>query len=155
MTISNISNFNPDKRPKIGVGVLVFKDNHLLLGKRINAHGGNTWCPAGGHLEYGETPIQCAKRELFEEAGLIANKVIQGPWTNDVFEKEQKHYVTLFMIVTEFSGTLENKEPDKCLGWGWYPIDNLPSPLFQTVQTCLENHSMQDLFGQDFNESVL
>lgn len=30
----------------------------------------NTWETQGGHIEDGETPIACAKRELFEESGI-------------------------------------------------------------------------------------
>lgn len=30
----------------------------------------NTWETQGGHIEDGETPIECARRELFEESGI-------------------------------------------------------------------------------------
>ncbi len=30
----------------------------------------NTWETQGGHIEAGETPLECAKRELFEESGI-------------------------------------------------------------------------------------
>lgn len=30
----------------------------------------NTWETQGGHIEKGETPLECAKRELFEESGI-------------------------------------------------------------------------------------
>lgn len=30
----------------------------------------NTWETQGGHIEEGETPLECAKRELFEESGI-------------------------------------------------------------------------------------
>src|SRR5580700_6897585 len=90
--------------PKIGIGILVVKDNKILLGERIHAHGAGTFCAPGGLLEFGETPSECAKRELLEEAGLTAQSITAGPWTNDFFEGQQKHYVTIFMIVKQFSG---------------------------------------------------
>lgn len=31
----------------------------------------NTWETQGGHIEKGETPMEAAKRELFEESGAI------------------------------------------------------------------------------------
>ncbi len=37
-----------------------------------------------------------------------------GPYTNDVFQKEKKHYITLFVVADYDSGVLELKEPEKC-----------------------------------------
>lgn len=31
----------------------------------------STWETQGGHIEMGETPLDCAKRELFEESGIL------------------------------------------------------------------------------------
>lgn len=31
----------------------------------------DTWETQGGHIEEGETPLACAKRELFEESGIL------------------------------------------------------------------------------------
>lgn len=44
-----------EKRPYIGVAVIVVRDGRVLLGKRKNAHGAGTWQFPGGHLEYGES----------------------------------------------------------------------------------------------------
>ena len=63
-----------DKRPKVGVGVFVFKDGKILLGKRKNAHGAGTWSFPGGHIELFEELYECAYRELREETGLIATQ---------------------------------------------------------------------------------
>lgn len=53
----------------------------------------------GGHLEFGETPEACAVREVLEETGLEISEadVRFVTATNDIFEAEGKHYVTLFM----------------------------------------------------------
>jgi 8-oxo-dGTP diphosphatase len=44
-----------EKRPLIGVSVIIIKDNQVLLGKRKNSHGSGTWAFPGGHLEFNET----------------------------------------------------------------------------------------------------
>lgn len=133
------------EKPKVGIGVLVINDGKLLLGERIYSHCSGTWCPPGGHLEFGETPSQCAARELEEETGLIATTIIPGPWSNDFFERENKHYVTLFMFVTAFEGKLRVTEPEKCASWQWFDFDKLPQPLFLSLSQLLETHSLDYL----------
>ena len=44
----------------------------VLLGRRTDNH---KWGYAGGSIELGETIEECAKRELFEETGLIADEI--------------------------------------------------------------------------------
>jgi hypothetical protein len=57
-----------DKAIKVGVGVLIFNDKKQLLpGLRKSAHGNGTWCPPGGHLEYGESFEAAGVRETREE----------------------------------------------------------------------------------------
>jgi len=53
-----------DKRPLIGVAVIVIKENRVLLGKRKNSHGSGTWAFPGGHLEFNESIEDCARREV-------------------------------------------------------------------------------------------
>jgi len=109
-------------RPKVGVGVIVKKDNQILLGKRKNAHGQGTWSPPGGHLELFEDVFACAKRETLEEAGIEIKHLIKGPFTNDIFEKENKHYITLWVISEYASEDVTLKEPKKCEQWQWFNV---------------------------------
>lgn len=120
---------------RIGIGVIVVNDQHqVLLGKRISQHGYNTWAFPGGHLEYLESPFECAMRETLEEAGIHIDALQQGPWTNDVFD-DGKHYLTLFILAKHLSGTPALREPDKCEEWRWFEWEQLPQPLFKTIET--------------------
>lgn len=134
-----------NNHPKVGVGVLIIKDSKILLGKRKNAHGNGTWSPAGGHLEFGETLEECAKRELFEETGLVAKSMKKLWFTNDIHISEDKHYVTVFMVVDKFIGEPKNLEPDKCEGWQWFDLDNLPNPLFLSVENLIKEMTLKNL----------
>lgn len=116
-------------RPQVGVGVLIVRDDRVLLGLRHGSHGDGTWSPPGGHLEFGESVETCARREAGEETGLELGETWPGPHTNDVFEAEGKHYVTLWVIATA-GGEPQVLEPRKCLKWHWFKWDALPSPLF-------------------------
>jgi 8-oxo-dGTP diphosphatase len=114
----------------VGVGVLVRRQGLVLLGQRIGAHGAGSWALPGGHLEFGESPEDCAAREVKEETGLTIHALHRGPWTNDLFEAEARHYVTLFLRAEAGPGEPRVMEPDKCLGWAWFDWDRLPQPLF-------------------------
>jgi len=128
------------KRPYIGVAVIVVRQGRVLLGKRINAHGAGTWQFPGGHLEYGETIEACARRELMEEAGLSIGSLRLGPFTNDFFEAEKKHYVTLFVIADQTTGDPVVREPEKCERWDWFPWAQLPRPHFLPIVNLLKQN---------------
>lgn len=132
------------KEPKVGVVIIVKKGGKILLGKRKNCTEAGRWSFPGGHLEYGESPEECAKRELLEETGIKATRVSVGPWTNNMMEN--KHYIMLFMIIDEFFGEPQLKEPDKCEGWLWFDPSSLPKPLFSPIVSLLKENRMTTLF---------
>lgn len=128
------------ERPKIGIGVIVIKDNKVLMGKRKNSHGEGSWSFPGGHLELNESIEDCAEREVMEETGIRIKNLRMGPFTNDIFEKEEKHYVTLFVVSEHDSGENRLMEPHKCEGWEWFEWSNLPTPLFIPAQNLLKQN---------------
>ena len=127
-------------RPHIGVGVMVWKGDRLLLGERVSAHSDNSWQFPGGHLEFGETVETCAIREVAEEAGITIRNIIHSGYTNDVFIDADKHYVTLFVSAEYDSGELTVMEPDKCRQWQWFQWGSLPEPLFLPIRNFLKQH---------------
>ena len=122
------------QRPAVGIAAMVLRDGRVLLGLRRGAHGAGTWQCPGGHLEWGETVEACAAREVREETGLVVHDLQPGPWTNDLFEAEGKHYVTLFMLAESAAGVPEVCEPEKCERWAWFAWDAMPAPLFLPLQ---------------------
>lgn len=134
------------ERPKIGVGVVVIRDGKVLMGKRKGSHGSGHWAPPGGHLEFGETIEQCVERELLEETGMIPLSQKKGPWTNDIMG--DKHYVTLWVFVYAFEGTPQLLEPHKCEGWEWFDWNELPQPLFLSVQNLVQQVGIHLLMDQ-------
>ena len=125
-------------RPRIGVAAIVGKDGKVLLGKRRNAHGDGTWQFPGGHLEYGESVEDCARREVWEEAGIRICDLRIGPYTNDRFEAERKHYITLFVTARYESGSVRRREPHKCGQWAWFRWSRLPEPRFLPIQNLMK-----------------
>jgi len=122
-----------NKQPQVGIGVIVCKDNNVLLGKRKNSHGAGAWSFPGGHLEFNEAIEDCAIREVFEETGLTVANLQKVTFINDIFPADEKHYVTLYLVADWVAGEAELKEPDKCEGWEWFSWDALPEPLWSGI----------------------
>jgi len=92
-----------------------------------------------------ETIEECGKREVFEETGIIIkNKSnIENEYTNDIFIKEKKHYITLYQKYNVDELLIPKLiEPEKCFEWGWFDINNLPEPLFLCVKNYLIKYSL-------------
>jgi 8-oxo-dGTP diphosphatase len=124
-------------RPKVGLGVIIVRDGKVLLGKRKGALASGTYAFPGGHLEFGESWEDCVAREVREETGM---KVVNSKFvavTNDIFEKEGKHYITIFMMA-ECLGKPKVMEPDKCEGWSWFSWNKLPQPLMVAVMNLIK-----------------
>jgi 8-oxo-dGTP diphosphatase len=128
---------NPEQITKVGVGVMIMKDGKVLLGKRKGSHGEGEYAWPGGHLEYMESFEECAKREVMEETGMEIDN-IRFLRLSNLKDYAPKHYVDIGLVADWKSGDPEIKEPDKIEGWGWYDLENLPSPLFATLPTYFE-----------------
>jgi 8-oxo-dGTP diphosphatase len=117
-------------RPAVGVAAIIINGDKVLLGWRVASHGANSWQLPGGHMEYGETPEECACREVREESGLSIINPRLGPYTNDIFTAEGRHYITLYVIADYAGGSPQVLEPAKCARWEWFAWDDLPEPRF-------------------------
>jgi len=125
------------ERPKVGIGVMIFKDGKVLMGKRKNAHGEGEYSFTGGHLEFGETFEECAIRETREEAGIEIENVRFHCVGN--VRQYGKHHVGIGVMADWKSGEPKNMEPDKREGWDWYDPADLPSPVFHMSGKMIES----------------
>jgi len=128
-----------NKEVRVGVAAVIVREGAVLLGERIGSHGSHTWATPGGHLELGESVEECAERETYEETGLVVSDFKKLCFTNDIFDKENKHYVTLFVVANSLSGEPKITEPDKCTQWKWFKPDELPEPLFLPLKNLLKD----------------
>ena len=125
-----------ERRPLVGMGVLVLRGDRVLLGRRKGAHGAGYYAAPGGHIEWGESLAATARREVREECGLeIENirllSVGSYRWGPD------RHFVDVDVVCEAPYGEPRNLEPDRCEGWEWFPLDELPSPLFIVTENML------------------
>ena len=123
---------------RLAVDAVVEHAGQLLLIEYDDARLGRHWGLPGGGVEPGEGIHDAVRREVAEETGLEAVVTGYGPFTNDIFVDEGKHYVTLFVLASAPEGLPQVMEPEKCAEWRWCAWDALPSPLFLSVQHLLE-----------------
>lgn len=128
-----------EQRPKVGLGVMVMKNGKVLLGKRKSSHGAGEWAWPGGHPEYMESFVSCAKREVQEETGMEI-KHVRFLRLYNLKEYAPKHYADIGMVADWKSGKPVVCEPEKCERWEWFDLGNLPSPHFATVSSFIESY---------------
>lgn len=92
----------PD-RPYVGVGVIVFKDDAVLLVERQGPDGEDVWSLPGGAQELGETVEEAAHRELREEAG-IRIELFGLIDVVDFIEPDQDNRVRRHYTLIDFAG---------------------------------------------------
>jgi 8-oxo-dGTP diphosphatase len=101
------------------------QEGHTLMVHRVkkenDMHAGK-WNGLGGKFEPGESPEECARREIFEESGLMARELIlKGVLTFPQFSNDEDWYAFLF-VVSDFEGQLiDSPEGDL----KWIPDDQL------------------------------
>lgn len=127
-----------DKKPGVGVGVMILRNGKVLLGKRNSdsqkagsaLHGEGTWTMPGGKLHFKEQFEDVAYREVLEETGIQLDKgklrIISV--TNDIVE--DAHFVTIGFLCKDFQGTPKVMEPEEIVEWRWFPLAKLPHPLY-------------------------
>lgn len=129
-----------DQKPQVGTAMIITSGDRVLLMKRKGPHGHGTWSTPGGHLDFGETLEGCAAREAKEEVGVDVFDVRFRCVTNDVFEEEGKHYITIWLEgnpVGEPTIAAE-KEVEEI---GWFAWDALPQPLFLPLENLVKKNS--------------
>lgn len=126
-----------EDKPRVGVGVMIFRDGKVLLGRRRGSHGAGEYAFPGGHLDYMESFEECARRETREECGIeIAN--IRFQFIANVKKYGAKHYVHIGLIADWKSGEAELLEPEKCESWDWYDMATPPEPIFEFCRLAYE-----------------
>ena len=138
------------QRPYVGVGIIISKGQQVLLIRRSKSPGKGFWSPPGGHLKHGESPQQCAIREARNEAGVTITTPLFRAITNDVFEEEHKHHLTVWLEGTYVSGDPASHASLALAAVGWFPWDALPEPLMLSFEHLLTGQC--DPVPWNFNE---
>lgn len=130
---------------RIGIGVMILKDDQVLLGKRKGSHGTGEYSFPGGHLQYMEGFEECAHREVSEECGIEIENV-RFQFLGNIVDYPPKHYIQIGFIADWKQGEPQVLEPDKCEAWAWYDFDKLPQPIFRPCLLALESYGTKQSY---------
>lgn len=95
------------------------KDGAYLMMHRIkkkNDENHDKWIGVGGKFSDGESPFDCARREIFEETGLTAQRLSYRGIVTFVSDEYGTEYMHLFTS-DEYSGTLNESCDEGVLEW--------------------------------------
>lgn len=123
------------------VGIILKKDNQVLLVKRTNTDwASGHWNFPGGLLEENETLIAAAAREVEEEVGVkIAHTDLQLVHVLQVQKNEPhtKEIIGFYFLSTKWEGAPINNEPNRHSEIGWFDVNNLPKEITEHAQSAL------------------
>ncbi len=124
-------------RPLIGVGVVVFKDDRVLLIRRGKPPREGQWSLPGGRQRLGERVEETARREVAEEAGI---DVEVGPLvdvvdsiTRDDQGAVQYHYTLVDLLAEWRSGEAAAGHDAAAVAWA-DPADLGPYDLWKETE---------------------
>ena len=124
-----------ESRPLVGVGIVLVQEGKVLLAKRQGSHGDNTWASAGGHLEFGETLEDCARREVLEEFGIYVDRMTFLCVSNII--AYDRHYLDFEFLGDIGSQNPKIQEKDSFISLQWFPLTDLPKPLFEPIRIAI------------------
>jgi len=123
-----------DKRQAVGILVLCEDtDKVLLLKRNCEPHKGK-WSALSGGIDKGESKLAALKREIMEEIKVDADDKIdiKYRYSQDMGDKIF-HYYDGFTN-NEFKCKLDDENSD----YGWFGVDELPSPLYPKTKSKIE-----------------
>lgn len=98
---------------------------YLLMQRDINKHYGGWWeATAGGSALSGETPLECAKRELKEETGINASKLVE---IGRVVIKQHNSIYVEYLCVTDWKKEEITLQEGETIDFMWVRRDKLVS----------------------------
>ena len=115
------------KRPVAAVGVVVFRDDRVLLVRRGRAPSLGLWAVPGGAVEEGETLAAAAEREVREETSVVV-KAGAPVHAFDVIARRDDGEVEHHYVVVDLIGEYRGGEPepgDDATEAAWVRIDDL------------------------------
>lgn len=131
------------KRPVVGVAAVAAKEGKYILIRRADT---GTWGLPGGTLEWGESLRESLKRELFEEAGILA---FQNVSLVGVYSKPERdlrfHAVTVLVRCEVTDVHFKASNPLEILEVKSFSKEEIPSILAYTQEDMVQDAFRDEL----------
>ena len=114
----------------------------ILLGRRTDNH---MWGYAGGSIEIDERIEECAKRELFEETGLVADEMTlfminSGPEVHYVYPNgDEVSNVEIIYLCKKYHGTLKRQE-EEIEELRFFALEDVPDAISPPIRPVVEKY---------------
>jgi NADH pyrophosphatase NudC (nudix superfamily) len=92
----------------------------------------------GGSVEFGESIVECLKRETLEEVGVEIEDIEFLSYTDHILPDEGQHWLGLnFMAIIKPNQQAKNMEPHKFDDVRWFKFGEVPSNLAMPTKESL------------------
>ncbi len=141
-TESNASGEYP-QTPRVAVGALVVHQGRVLLVKRGKPPSKWLWAIPGGSVRLGESLQEAAKREIYEETGVVI-RAGAPIFTFDIVKKDSDGTVKFHYVIVDLSADYISGTPqpgDDAMEAAWVPPEALASlKMAPVTRRFLEAH---------------
>ena len=125
---------------RVAVWLILEQDGKVLLMRRYNTgyKDGEYTAPAG-HVEEDEGATAAMIREAKEETNIVLYQehLTVGHITHR--KCPDREYIDMFFVASNWEGTPENMELNKCDDMEWFDVDNLPDNTLDNVVFALKS----------------
>jgi 8-oxo-dGTP diphosphatase len=132
----------------VAVHLFFLRGDEVLLLRRFNTgYEDGNYSVVAGHVEAGESVLQAAVREAWEEVG-VSLKPGDMQVVHVMSRKSEDERVDFFLTIKDWPGEIANHEPQKCDDLAWFPISALPDNIIPYVRFALEKYVNGDIFSE-------
>lgn len=96
--------------PQVGVGVIVWRGDECLLVRRSKPPRSGQWSIPGGRQRLGETVMEAAQREVYEETG-VTIAVIDIVTVVDLIERDETGRVRFHYVLVDVNADWVSGDP--------------------------------------------
>ena len=122
----------PLRNVRDSIVAAIIHNGKVLMGKRGGNIGYGQWGVLGGKVDPGETLREGLMRELREEVDIHHLRDARVVFVHYHYDPVSSSLFRVFVVRAEIANSTTPRimETDKILDLDWFPLDDVPAPLF-------------------------